>query len=99
MTRECLKKHCEMMCNRYSDVPSSSTYEEHRLVLDLLDQTEWIPVSERLPQETGLYLVSTGNLVVTYPFDRQNFRLRPGSTTVYADAWMKLPKPYDRSEE
>lgn len=51
MNRESLKRHCEAMCKKFKDIPTSGTYGEHRLVLDLLEQTEWIPVTERLPKE------------------------------------------------
>lgn len=51
MTRKQLREHCEKMCKMYESAPSITTYMEHRLVLDLLEQTEWIPVSERLPEE------------------------------------------------
>jgi len=50
MTRKQLREHCEKMCKMYESAPSITTYMEHRLVLDLLEQTEWIPVSERLPE-------------------------------------------------
>ena len=51
MNRESLKRHCEAMCHKFKDIPTSGTYGEHRLVLELLEQTEWIPVSKRLPEE------------------------------------------------
>ncbi len=50
--REALKQHCETTCEKFKDVPTSRVYMEHRLVLDLLEQTKWIPVSERLPENT-----------------------------------------------
>ena len=40
MNREALRKHCEKMCKMYEFNPSSDAYMEHKLVLDLLDQTE-----------------------------------------------------------
>jgi len=61
MNRESLKRHCEATCKKFKDVPTSGTYGEHRLVLDLLEQTEWIPVSERLPQKSEY-----GDVLVTY---------------------------------
>ena len=52
MNRESLKRHCEATCKMFSHGRTTSgTYAEHRFVLDLLEQTEWIPVSERLPEE------------------------------------------------
>lgn len=40
MTKDELRKHCERMCARYAEanrVTTCLTYEEHKLVLDLLD--------------------------------------------------------------
>ena len=37
MTKDELRNHCKKMCRRYSCIPDSSAYEEHKLVLDLLD--------------------------------------------------------------
>ena len=58
MNRESLKRHCEAMCYRFKGDPTSGAYGEHRLVLELLEQTTWIPVSERLPEEDGDYFVT-----------------------------------------
>lgn len=62
-------------------------------------QTEpkWIPVSERLPEKTGLHLVSIGDLVTTANFDGHNFRTQ-GMIRFIPDAWMPLPKPYEPQE-
>ena len=40
MTKDELRKHCERMCARYAEanrVTTCLTYEEHKLVLDLLN--------------------------------------------------------------
>lgn len=42
MTKDELRKHCKKMCRWYSCVPDSSAYEEHKLILELLDQDEAI---------------------------------------------------------
>lgn len=57
----------------------------------------WIPVSERLPEKTGLYLVSIGDLVTTGSFDGHNFRTQTMVRFV-PDAWMPLPEPYKEGE-
>ena len=112
MNRESLKRHCEETCNRFREVPTSGTYEEHLLVLGLLEQTEWIPISERLPKSNGLYIVtreySDGvecvNLVDVCYFDGTSHwhnDNRINHSREYLDkkikAWMYLPQPY-RSE-
>lgn len=55
-------------------------------------QGEWIPVSERWPSFTGLYLVSIDDLVTVANFTGMYFMHRGGWVEV--DAWMPLPKPY-----
>ena len=61
-------------------------------------EQEWIKAKERLPQETGLYLFSIGDLVTTGQFDGHNFRTQ-SMVRFVPDAWMPLPKPYKESEE
>lgn len=41
MDREALRKHCEQMCKIYDFDPSCDMYMEHKIVLDLLDETEF----------------------------------------------------------
>ena len=66
MSRESLKLHCKAICDRFKDFPTSGTYREHRLILDLLEQTEWIPVKDKLPEEDGRFLTYIEN-----PYNRQ----------------------------
>lgn len=51
MTREDLRKHCEQMMKVFERAPERGPYQEHKMVIDLLNQTEWIPVSEDLPED------------------------------------------------
>lgn len=53
----------------------------------------WIPTSERLPEKTGIYLISIGDLVASKSFDGHNFRTE-SEVRFVPDAWMPLPKPY-----
>ena len=59
---------------------------------------KWIPVSERLPEKTGLYLVSIGDLVCSKSFDGHNFRTE-SQVRFIPDAWMPLPEPYKEESE
>lgn len=77
MNRESLKKHCEMMCNKFKQVPTSGTYGEHALVLDLLRQTEWRPCKDELPEEYGEYYVTW----VTSAFDHPLVEIWEGEVT------------------
>ena len=107
MNRESLKRHCEQMCKRFgrSDVPyTSGTYGEHRLVLELLEQTEWIPVSERLPENGKNVLVSVyhydGKPFVYIGFYAVNSQKWIVDSLEYdVVAWMPLPEPYKKEGE
>ena len=68
MTRKELKEHCEKqieMCEIWAisrgEEPGGKIYEEHKMILELLEQKTWIPVSERLPEEYGEYLITWKN--------------------------------------
>ena len=53
---------------------------------------EWIPVSERLPDYSGLYLVSIGDLVTSLSFDGVAFNNK--GFRIVVNAWQPLPEPY-----
>lgn len=99
MTRESLRKHCEQMMKMCERVSESGTYQEHKMIIDLLNKTEWIPVTKRLPEKEGLYLVSVKN----------EHNRRYSKTCWYSDknwfarqdviAWMPLPQPYVAESE
>ena len=108
MNRESLKQHCESMCKKFKDVPTSGTYGEHKLVLDLLEQTRWIPISE-LPKTCGVYRVTryypnnvmNPNYLVDACFfdgyDTWYDDNRINHERAYANnviAWQENPKPY-----
>ena len=61
---------------------------------------EWIPVSERLPDKKGLYLVSHGE---NYSVCIEEFNGIRHFSTIHnysqPIAWMPLPEPYKGDEE
>lgn len=107
MNRESLKRHCEKMCHKFKDVPTSGTYGEHRLVLELLEQTTWIPVGERLPEEYADVICCTDAKEVfiasylgklddgTDCFDDDDGMMYEGDVI----AWMPLPESYKTESE
>ena len=104
MNRESLKQHCEAVCKKFKDVPTSGTYGEHRLVLDLLQQTEWIPVSDRLPEKNVEVLATTSWDAVTIAemYSANDWFIHEGTTNAETDeivAWMPLPEPYKAESE
>ena len=103
MNRESLRKHCEKMCKMYESTSSSNAYMEHKLVLDLLDQTEWIPVSERLPEtdeeyHTFLVTDSKGNVTLSEFYLSISDRKPYWSGMIDVIAWMPMPEGYEESE-
>ena len=60
---------------------------------------EWIPVSERLPENSGCVLISIAGDIEFGAYDRQNsdwaiWRDGYWDEGKRADAWMPLPEPY-----
>lgn len=81
-------------------------YEAFKTAIESLEQMEsisnkseiltgWIPVSERLPEKNGKYLVTVRNgNVYAGVYDAFSGRFQCAAT-----AWMPLPEPYRESEE
>ncbi|MBR2555391.1 MAG: hypothetical protein IKE94_11055 [Aeriscardovia sp.] len=68
------------------------------LAIKALEQEpRWIPASERLPEKTGIYLISIGDLVASKSFDGHNFRTE-SAVRFIPDAWMPLPEPFEPQE-
>jgi hypothetical protein len=90
------------ICKMYlEDLDKTHTSNEYKLLMKMLDKrasrmSEWIPVSERLPEECGYYLISThGGGVVESFFDKREFWYeRANCIWTKAKAWMPLPEPY-----
>lgn len=64
----------------------------HNMAIDALKQTAWIPVGERLPDENGLYLVTSNKwgeweVFVEIFYDGEWVKAEPV-------AWMPLPTVY-----
>lgn len=57
-------------------------------------QGGWVPVSERLPDKSGLYLISVDDLVTVANFTGSYFMRRGGYVEV--DAWQPLLEPYKK---
>lgn len=89
MTRE------EFMDIVYSELHSDGDNYRANRIIDAADeyaeeQTKWIPVSEKLPEEKGLYLVHTDEQPYVCPFDGREWRIDE------VIAWMPI-EPYKAS--
>lgn len=88
---------------------SKKTVDAIEMGIHALKETQWIPISERLPEEEEYILLSfanyTGLDIGRYEKDGENDKFYPGDDEeTYAhyglivNAWMPLPEPY-REEE
>lgn len=68
------------------------SYEIRGIIDKFIDKGRWIPVSERLPDKSGLYLISVDDLVTVANFTGTYFMRRGGYVEV--DAWQALLEPY-----
>ena len=80
----------------YDVVIHCKTEEEHEKVIERLKSTNWIPVSERLPED-GTYITTLDGELVGQeePFTGmcgiENGKWDDGDCVI---AWMYLPEPY-----
>lgn len=84
------------LCNqcRHNDAEEMEGIRD-RLIKRLLEQEpEWIPVSERVPEENGEYLVTVKRgyvMTALWVEDAENWKK--------VTAWMPLPTPYKAESE
>ena len=89
---------------------SKKTVDAIEMGIHALKETQWIPISERLPGEEEYILLSfanyTGLDIGRYEKDGENDKFYPGDDEeTYAhyglivNAWMPLPKPYKEKTE
>lgn len=84
--------------------------EEQEKILNIFRNNQWIPCSERLPEEEEYILLSfadyTGLDIGRYEKDGENSNFYPGdeeesyaSYGLVVNAWMPLPEPYRQNDE
>ena len=89
---------------------SEETVEAIEMGIHALKETQWIPISERLPEEEEYILLSfanyTGLDIGRYEKDGENDNFYPGdeektyaSNGLIVNAWMPLPEPYKEKTE
>lgn len=84
---------------------SKKTVDAIEMGIHALKETQWIPISERLPEEEEYILLSfanyTGLDIGRYEHDGENDKFYPGDGEetyahygIIVNAWMPLPEPY-----
>ena len=79
----------------------SLVIQAKEMAIKALEQTRWIPVSERLPEKTGRYLITycyrdkieTQEAVYVEGKDKW-YDITDIEITLAVIAWMPLPEPY-----
>ena len=105
MTNEDAIKHIKFaLIDGYYELPRATALEALLLAIDALaNQPRWIPVTERLPDETyKTYLVSVdygkhGKAVMSLFWYNEEFGWDNGFNDSVV-AWMPLPEPYTKEE-
>lgn len=87
-------EHEEYTEKKMSVIDFIDTYTDEGVTeTDVVEQARWIPVSERLPEEEGLYLVYTEEQPFVCSFEDGEFFIDE------VLAWMPLPEPYKAESE
>ena len=112
MTKEELREHCEkqiraceMWAHSQGERPCGKVYEEHKLILDLINTLEqqkqrWIPISERLPEDGTWNLFTDGKKISIerYKLDAID-HFEPSGRFFSLEktvAWQPLPERYEK---
>ena len=74
------------------------------MAIEALEQTRWIPCSERLPDDSDYYLVTTswGDVEQIWFAHKKDYDIAESEWRETDDnpvAWMPLPKPYREDGE
>lgn len=85
--------------------------EEHEKILNILENSQWIPCSERLPEESDYYMACVYDEEVDdYDYRKNWFAHKDDYDTDESEwrelmpfervtAWMPLPEPYKQNDE
>lgn len=83
----------------WHNAPNPAEYVADMLIAHGVTIEKWIPVTERLPEENGSYLVATergGVFITHYWVDGQRFSSRGGRTVI--TNWKERPLPPKKEE-
>ena len=73
--------------------------EEMQRAIEVINSRKWIPCSERLPEHSGIYLVTLTVAVEKYVVVRWYSQRGGWISDEHPEAWMPLPEPYEGGAE
>ena len=91
----CIDQHCEDCTARKYGVDCRKYLQADHLIANGVTVQEWIPVSERLPKESGEYIVYCGEydgICVLY-YEILKTKGKWGTKWKEITHWMPLPEP------
>ena len=89
----------------YSYITPNKELTALKMAIKALEASAWIPVGERLPDETDIYLITFGKyetaraVIASHYFDGEWLSLDHGYVFGTVKAWMPLPEPYKGGED
>lgn len=104
MTRKKLRNHYARIMKAFELTPDREIYQSSKMVIDLLNETEWIPVTEKLPEDgqSVLFCDIDDDIMIGYHVKGRHATHFSQDGT-YEDmknvrAWQPLPEPYKGGE-
>ena len=105
MTRESLRKHYARIMKAFEFTPDREIYQSSKMIIDLLNQTEWIPVTKKLPEYGKEVLTcSNGGFIEIQSLENScndgYWENQKGDWSDFDEviAWMPLPESYEGGE-
>lgn len=105
MTRKSLRKHYARIMKVFELTPEREIYQSSKMIIDLLNKTEWIPVTERLPEYCKEVLTcSNGGFIEIQSLEESYGGYWENQKGDWSDfdeviAWMPLPEAYKAEGE
>ena len=98
---------CEDLLNRWSITDTRKEELIRQVMADIVTPivvsqptvNQWVPCNERLPDETGLYIVTDKKERVAFRWYSIKFSFAELTGTEEVIAWMNFPEPYKEGND